>query len=44
MPMDPTYPKDRMKYIMEDAGMRVLIVAGDCHMWVAMGQVISVSL
>ena len=26
MPMDPTYPEDRMRYIMEDAGMRVLLV------------------
>merc|ERR1712127_433351 len=25
VPMDPTYPEDRMRYIMEDAGMRVLV-------------------
>ena len=25
MPMDPLYPEDWMRYIMEDAGMRVLV-------------------
>ena len=25
VPMDPMYPEDRMRYTMEDAGMRVLV-------------------
>lgn len=25
VPMDLTYPEDRMRYIMEDVGMRVLV-------------------
>ena len=36
MPMDPMYPEDRMRYIMDDAGMRVLVMES-AHVGVVSG-------